>query len=354
MPTLLAMTKGAHDPASRFRLVQWIPHLERAGWEVKHYPCRPDHMWSSSLSGHWVRALHHRTGKAVRWANRLRDINTCGSADAVFVNRNLAGRGIFLERRLLKSNPRVIFDFDDAIFVGPGERVAELMCRNAAWVTPGNDYLAEYARQFTDRVTVVPTVIDTDRYPALPCHNRPLVRVGWSGSDQSLPTTLFPYLGMLRDLQKSFKFELVIVTNTRPILPVVDLEWRFHAWSAEDESRLGEKFDIGLMPLLDDHFQRGKCGLKLLQYMAAGLPTIASPVGVNRQITEPGVTGFLASTGTEWAQAIQNLISNPSLRIAMGAAGRQRCRNDYSVERWMPVMLFLLGRVASLPSHAIA
>jgi glycosyltransferase involved in cell wall biosynthesis len=354
MPALLAMTKGMHDPASRFRLVQWIPHLERAGWDVKHFPCRPDHIWSSSLSGRWARALHHRAGKAVRWVNRLRDINACGKADAVFVNRNLAGRGISLERRLLTRNPRVLFDFDDAIFVGPGERVAELMCRNAAWVTPGNDYLAEYARRFTDRVTVVPTVIDTERYPAPPYHDRPVIRVGWSGSDQSLPATLFPFLGMLRDLQKSVKFELVVLTNTRPILPVAGLDWTFHPWSAEDESRLGEKFDVGLMPLVDDDFQRGKCGLKLLQYMAAGLPTIASPVGVNRQITEPGVTGYLASTGTEWAQAIRSLIANPRLRMAMGAAGRQRCRSHYSVERWLPVMLHLLGKVASLPVRAIA
>jgi glycosyltransferase involved in cell wall biosynthesis len=203
-------------------------------------------------------------------------------------------------------------------------------------------------------VTVVPTVIDTGSYPEPRRQERSTVRIGWSGSDQSLPVTLFPYLNMLRDLQRSLAFELVIVTNTRPVLPLSDLNWSFHPWSAEDEPRLAEKFDIGLMPLVDDEFQRGKCGLKLLQYMAAGLPTVASPVGVNRQIVDPGVTGYLASSGPEWTQAIRTLVGNPRLRAAMGAAGRQRCRCHYSVERWLPVMLSLLGQVASVSARAIA
>src|SRR6185437_2370266 len=135
---------------------------------------------------------------------------------------------------------------------------------------------------------------------------------------QSIHATLVPYLKMLLWLQQKHDFELVVVTNTRPKLPVPALRWTFHPWRAEEEPFLESKFDIGIMPLVDNEFQKGKCGLKLLQYMAAGLPTAASPVGVNKEIVRQGVTGFLVRTETEWQQALENLISDANLRASMG------------------------------------
>lgn len=124
MPELLAMTNSAFDPASRVRLIQFIPGLERAGWKVDHRPNVPDRQWSSSLPGRWTRAAHYRAGRLrMKW-NRWRDVSEAGRFDAVFVNRDLAGRGTVFERRLLSRNPRVVFDFDDAIFLGPNEAAA--------------------------------------------------------------------------------------------------------------------------------------------------------------------------------------------------------------------------------------
>lgn len=345
MPSLLAMTNSAYDPASRVRLIQFIPALEKAGWRVEHRPNVPDRQWRSSLPGRWNRAVHHRIGRVrMKW-NRWKDVSEAGRFDAVFVNRDLAGGGLVFEKSLLSRNARVVFDFDDAIFIGRNEAAVAWMCSHSAWVTPGNEYLAQFARRFTSRVTVIPTVVDTDRYAL--AESRPAgapVRVGWSGSDQSITSALFPYLPMLESLQESLGFEFVIVTNTRPTLPVSRLRFTFLPWKAEEEGELGGQMDIGLMPLVDDAFQRGKCGLKLLQYMSAGLPTVASPVGVNATITISGETGFLASTDDEWGAALETLVRADTLRQAMGRAGRRRCEEHYSIKAWLPVLLEALDR----------
>jgi len=283
----------------------------------------------------------------MKW-NRWRDVSGAASYDAVFVNRDLAGRGGFFERQLLRRNPRVVFDFDDAIFIGRNEATVRWMCRNAAWVTPGNQYLAGWVERETKRFTVVPTVVDTEVYRPrrtdAPAHGGP-VRVGWSGSDQSIRATLVPYLGMLAALQSKLDFELVVITNTRPTFSVPSLRWSFVPWTAKGDAELAERMDIGLMPLVDDEFSRGKCGLKLLQYMASGLPTVASPVGVNRTITLPSRTGFLADTADEWASAIEALVRSGDKRAQMGAEGRRRCEQSYSVMRWLPVLHDILSCV---------
>jgi glycosyltransferase involved in cell wall biosynthesis len=222
------------------------------------------------------------------------------------------------------------------------------MCRNAAWVTPGNEYLARFASEESARVTVIPTVIDTEKYYVRsygPEAENGRIRVGWSGSDQSIAHGLFPYLGILAELQKTLDFELVIITNSEPKLPVPGIRWKFHKWAEADEADLGKHIDIGIMPLVDNEFQRGKCGLKLLQYMAAGLPTIASPVGVNSEITLEGRTGFLAANKEQWGSALKTLVSGPALRAEQGMAGRRRCVEHYSVVRWLPTLMEVFEKV---------
>jgi glycosyltransferase involved in cell wall biosynthesis len=293
--------------------------------------------------------VHYRLGRLAMKTNRLKDISEARDSEVVFVNRDLAGKGSWLERRLLSANPRVIFDFDDAIFIGDNEEAVRWMCKNAAWVTPGNEYLAEYVRNHSDRVTVIPTVVDTERYKARNWQGETTseVRVGWSGSDQSISHCLFPYVDMLAQLQERLGFNLVVITNTRPQIPNRKLRWSYVPWSAETEGDLAQYFDIGLMPLRDDPFQRGKCGLKLLQYMAAGLPAIASPVGVNTAITKEGETGFLAASHNDWARAIELLVGSHPMRASFGEAGRRRCESEYSVRRWFPELLGIMTRVAA-------
>lgn len=365
MPKVLGITQSGFDPASRFRFIQFIPHLERAGWEVIHRANRPDRQWNSPLRWRPLRAVHYRLGRvAMKW-NRVRDLSAARECDAIFINRDLANEGFFLRGLLAPHMPHVVYDFDDAIFVGKREPAVRWLCEKAGWVTPGNEYLAEYSRRHNARVTVVPTVIDTDAYePRKACAapGSTKVRIGWSGSDQSIGSTLFPRLEMLKALQARVPFELVVITNTRPTLPV-SLDWSFVPWRESDEHLLSTRMDAGIMPLKDDAFQKGKCGLKLLQYMAAGLPTVASPVGVNSQIVLPGLTGFLASTDAEWHESLERLVRSADLRASMGAQGRQRCEQHYSINRWLPELIHIFeqvsrrqpasqGRAAGVPSPA--
>jgi len=347
MSHLMGITQSSFDPASRFRFVQFIPHLERSGWRVDFRPNRPDRQWHSTLPSRSLRALHYRAGRLVMKANRLRDVLAAPACDVVFVNRDLASEGAGLRRLFQRAIHKTVFDFDDAIFVGSRESAVRWMCTHAGWVTPGNEYLAQYARQFNNNVTIIPTVIDTDacRPGSAPAGRTGLVRIGWSGSDQSIQATLVPQLAMLRELQAKMPFELVVITNTAPRLPVPDLRWRFVPWSARGEAHLADELDIGIMPLADDAFQRGKCALKLLQYMAAGLPTVASPVGVNATVVQPGVTGFLATSPAQWHAALARLLGDTGLRARLGAAGRQVCEQDYSIRRWLPTLLQIFDRI---------
>lgn len=348
MRSLLGLTQSSFDPASWFRFIQFVPYLRKAGWTVEHRPNRPDRQWRSNAPTKLLRAVHYRAGRLLMKMNRLRDVANAESFGAIFVNRDFAAEDSRLQKRFQPLMRRTIFDFDDAIFVGPKEGLVRWMCENACWVTPGNEYLANYARRFTNRVTVIPTVIDTELCRPRD-YDRPsgssTVRVGWSGSDQSIQATLVPYLPMLASLQREVDFELVIITNSRPQLPVENLRWKFCPWRREEEPFLESKFDIGIMPLVDDSFQKGKCALKLLQYMAAGLPTVASPVGVNAHVVQNGVTGFLARTDLEWRASLENLIRNEASRRIIGSAGRQLCEREYSIRSWLPVLLEILELV---------
>lgn len=350
MPSLMGMTQSGFDPASRFRFIQFIPYLRSAGWIVDHRPNRPDRQWFSRLPWRLARAVHYRAGRWLMTANRMRDIAESRDYDALFVNRDFAGEGMLMNRLFRPVIRRAVYDFDDAIFVGANEAAVRWMCENAFWVTPGNEYLASFVRRYTGRVTIIPTVIDTDvcrpRDYEKPARKGP-VRVGWSGSDQSIHTTLVPYLKMLAWLQRKMDFELVVVTNTKPQLPVPELRWTFYPWREEEEPFLQAKFDIGIMPLVDNEFQKGKCGLKLLQYMASGLPTAASPVGVNKEIVRQDVTGFLVRTETEWMQALEALVGNAALRASMGIAGRKVCEQEYSIRRWLPVLIKIFEQLAA-------
>ena len=334
--------------------MQFIPGLKAAGWRVSHRPNRPSRPWSSSLRNRMLRQWHHRCGTWRRRRHRAKDVRDAAEFDVVFVNRDLLAGEVIWEQRLLQQNPRVIFDFDDTIFLGDKKRAhIEWICRNAAWVTAGNDYLADFARRLTDKVTVLPTVVDTDGYKVKDhTVTQPAgIRIGWLGSPFSIAETLFPHLEMLAALQKQIGFEVVIISKPRPELPATTLKWNFIPWSPETESEIAQHFDIGVMPLVDDEFQRGKCGLKLLQYMAAGLPVISSPVGINRTIAPHG--GYVAAGAAEWRAAISALENDANLRRDLGLRGRKFCEQHYSLSAWLPELLSLLEKISGNKASAL-
>lgn len=339
MPKLLGITRSASDPSARFRFVQFVPYFKQAGWEVVHWPQSTDFIKAMSS-----RQLPRRLVSLLRVVNLWQIVQQVHRYDVVFMNRSMSyGHRFFFEQQLLRRNPRIIFDYDDMIFAGSTAPSVRWLCQYAAWNTPGNAYLAEIARQYTPHMTIIPTVIDVDTYTKRnytdTTSRKNRVRVGWSGSDLSIKSSLFPYIPMFAQFQKELGFDFVIITNTKPTLPTNDLHWEFIPWKPAIEGQLSDFMDVGVMPLVDDKFQRGKCGLKLLQYMAAGIPTIGSPVGVNQDIVLHGTTGFLADEQDEWFTALKALTTSTDLLPEMGQAGRNRCEQYYSIRRWFPELL---------------
>lgn len=349
-PRLIAYAHEEGGPASRFRVEQFLPLLEQAGWITSLRAQRPARPWDSPYGNGVVRSLHRRMRMRVRQLRRQRDIRAASTYDVVLLNRDLLGGRARYEDELFRRNPRVVFDFDDAIHLGAKEEHVAGICARAAWVTAGNELLADFARRHTDRVTVLPTVVDTDAYVVRREHERrgAPIRVGWLGSDRSIDETLVPHLAMLGRLRDALGFELVIVSKPRPELPAAIGPWRFVAWSPEVETRSAELFDVGIMPLLDDPFQRGKCGCKLLQYMAAGLPAVASPVGINARLLDGG-RGLLATCEDEWRAALAALVADAGRRRALGEAGRAFVEREYGLRAWFPVLEEILARVAGVP-----
>jgi len=344
---LMGCIHGADDPSSRFRFLQYMPHLRRAGWMVEHRPCRPPRPWVSPLESRVLRVLHRRLGRGVRRLNRWLDVAAAARCNVVMVHRDLLGQGMDCERLMQWVNPRIIYDLDDALFLGKAEVKIRWLCEHAAWVLAGNEYLAEWCRGVAKNVTVLPTVVDTDRY-VLPVREWPIgrPRVGWCGSPGSIRETLFPFVDMFARLQARLGFEFVVMTRPRPELPPCNLRWSYAEWSEEAERRLGDHMDIGVMPLVDNAFQQGKCGLKVLLYMAMGLPAVASPVGVNTRIVRHGETGFLADGEDEWEWAIGELMDASELRRRVRVRARADCEERYSVRAWLPVLLDVLDRVS--------
>ncbi len=341
---LVAYTHGIDDPAARLRIGQYASRFEGAGWRVSLRPQRPERPWDSPIDWPPARWMHQQARAALRRRRRRADLADASRFDVAFVTRDLLEGNVAHERRLRERNPRIVLDVDDAIHLGTKRAHFAYACGNAAWVAAGNERLAEAVRPFTDRVSVVPTVVDARRYPPPPAADagRPL-RLGWLGSDRSIRETLHAHASMLADLQADLGFELVVVSRPRREMPDARLTWRHVEWSPAVETRIAEHFDIGIMPLVDDELQRCKCGAKLLQGMAAGLPSIASPVGVNAKLVDAS-RGFLASHRDDWGEAIVRL-RDPDLRRAMGAEARRFVEREYSVDAWFPRLLEIVDAV---------
>ncbi|MCJ7663484.1 MAG: glycosyltransferase family 4 protein, partial [Desulfobacterales bacterium] len=196
-------------------------------------------------------------------------------------------------------------------------------------------FLKDYALQFNSQVTVIPTVLDTERYsPKKDYRHQGKINIGWLGLAYNLP-----YVQKLKKtLQKLKKeignFKFTVICSKAPEIDGVDII--FKSWSYDDEIEDIRNLDIGIMPLADDEWAKGKCGLKVLQYMACGVPVVASPVGVNNEIIKDGVNGFLATTDKEWLEKLSLLACNEELRRWVGQKGRETVEKNYSLKLWGP------------------
>jgi glycosyltransferase involved in cell wall biosynthesis len=259
------------------------------------------------------------------------------------------------ERLAFQAGKPVVYDFDDAFFHQYDRHPSwlfrklladklEPLLSGAAACTCANDYLRDYAAAFCERSVLLPTVVNTDLYkPSVPrttLIGRPLC-IGWIGS----PTTwayVRPLLPVLSSLADQYGLEVRVVGAGAAAVSDIFPGLRLIEWSEETEIAEVQRMDIGIMPIPDEPWTRGKSGYKLIQYMACGLPVVASPVGANREIVVQGQTGLFASDSHEWRNALERLIAEEPLRTALGAAGRLRAERNYSTQLHAPRLIALL------------
>ncbi|MDQ3918160.1 MAG: glycosyltransferase family 4 protein [Acidobacteriota bacterium] len=337
---ILAIVPSVYDtnPSQRFRIEQWEPLLRARGVEITFKPFESAELHAVLYKPGRVPEKLRLVAEALR--RRSGEVRSAKQYDAVYLLREAALLGPpYFERRLGRARVPFVFDFDDAVFVPyvspsngylsylkfPGKTRA--ICRMAAHVMAGNSYLADYAREVNPRVTVVPTTIDTEKYTVEPRAPNDVPVVGWSGS-YSTAQHLATLSGALRRLAARERFRLRVIGAPDFKIEGVDVEAL--PWRSETEVADMRPFDIGIMPLPDDPWSRGKCGLKALQYMALGVPTVCSPVGVNTEIIRDGENGLLAATDDEWVEKLSGLLGSESLRARLGRAGRETVEARYS------------------------
>ena len=352
--SVLFLTKYARNGASsRYRFFQYLPWLEQAGIHCQVMP-----LFDETYLVHRYQSGRGHVGDILRaFFRRLMILGTVRRFDLVVVEYEVLPYLPALPEWWLRwSGVPYVVDYDDALFHRYdqhrsgwvrrllGDKIARVM-RGAHLVTAGNAYLADYARcAGAHRVEVIPTVIDLGRYP--PSHTEPaldtLFTIGWIGS----PSTAKYLQAIVPALAKVCAGGMgrVRLIGSGPVdLPGVPVE--VLPWDEATEVDELKQFDVGIMPLPDEPWERGKCGFKLIQYMACGLPVVASPVGGNREIVDQGVNGFIADTTEEWVQALRMLMLDAGLRQRMGRAGRDKVEHEYCLQVTAPWLVALLQSI---------
>jgi len=334
-------------PGQRFRFELFLKALIKEGISYKISPFVSKRFYKIVFQkGHFIQKVGFTL---LGYGKRLGDLFRARSFDIIFIYRETTPfRTIFFEwwcKKVWKK--KIVYDFDDAIFlpaISDSNRVVSILKNSqkvfktiqmSDIVFVGNQYLASHARAFNDRIEILPTIIDTNAYAQQKknlTENRQLC-LGWSGSF----STISYFLDTIPLIQKihsssSHKFRVKIIGKAGIRIPGIEV--KSIAWQRDTEVSDLCEMDIGIMPLKDDPWSWGKCGLKILQYMALGIPPVASNVGVNKDIVIDGVNGFLAQTDEEWFQKIQTLLEDQDLRNHMGKMARKTIEENYSLKKY--------------------
>ncbi len=355
---VLAIVPSIYDtsPGQRFRLEQWENLLREKGVEITYSPFETEELreilyQSGNILGK-IRAVTKNMNR------RRKELDSIDEFDLVYVFREAALLGPpWFERKIGRAGKPMIFDFDDAVFVAyksPSngylsylkfpQKTGEI-CKLSAHIMAGNQYLADYSKQFNENVTIVPTTIDTEKYQVIEKPANPeIVTIGWSGSFSTVQH-LDTIRDALQELAREEKFRLRVIGT--PDYELAGVEVEALKWRSETEIEDLRAIDIGLMPLPDDQWSKGKCGLKALQYMALGIPTICSPVGVNSTIIQDGENGFIADGKDEWIEKLKKLLHSFGLRRKLGLAGRKTVEESYSTKSQVPRVFEIFQSVIS-------
>ena len=343
MKVLLLSRYGSLGASSRVRFLQYLPYFKTQGAEVSVMPLFSDDYLKALYSGQsrWRRVL-------AGYVRRIGALFRAGRFDVLIVEKELFP---FLpavaERWLSAVGIPYVADYDDALFhrydrhssvwvrAALGRKI-DVVMRHASVVIAGNDYVAEHARQAgTRRIEVIPTVVDTQRYQPRGGPPNEIPMIGWIGTPYT-SRYLKPLLPVFEALKARMPVRVIAVGARSEDFAGTVVETM--PWSEETEVASIQQFDIGIMPITDTPWERGKCGYKLIQYMACGIPVVASPVGVNTKIVRSRQNGLLAHDG-EWEQKLATLLRAPELRRTYGVRGREDVKGSYSVKAQAPRFL---------------
>lgn len=332
---ILFITQGNIDHASsRIRGVQYFPSLRRRGFSVLWFPRIP-----RKHNSYWWRYFIFPLVKRINtfrifWAAFFFDY------EILFVQRHFLPVWFF--RHIRKKGRKIVYDFDDAIYISERDSRADYktshMIRNADLVITSSPVLAEYACKLNANVEIITSPVDTELIKPFEKKSHP-VTIGWIGSGWT-SKYLEPLEEVFSMLQKKYKVDFLLVGSSQNILP--GIKRTICAWTLERESELISQMDIGIMPLLNREFEKGKGGYKLFQYMAARIPVVASPVGINSEIVEHGVNGFLCESKEEWFDCLSLLIEDKQRREEMGKHAYQAVLEKYSLTVCSEKMLSLI------------
>lgn len=350
MRILALMKYDARAASTRQRLLQFVPYLKRHGIHVEIAPLLDDEYLAKFANG----SRSNPATIATAYLRRLKAIWRSRSFDAVWVQyETLPYLPSVFERIVVKLGRHIICDYDDAIFHQYdahksgfvrrllGKKLTPLL-RRASLCVCGNVYIRDYIAQYCSNAIIIPTVVDTDVYRPPRGRVHEVLTIGWIGS----PSTWSYVEPLLPEILPCIaaagaKFRVVGAGPRAESLPGVEAI----EWSEESEVSEVQSFDIGIMPLPNEQWARGKCGYKLIQYMACGIPVIASPVGVNSEIVSEGKNGFLVQSPDDWRMALNKLLADRALRLKLGENGRQRVIERYSLQSQEPRLLAALAQL---------
>jgi len=339
-------------PSSRYRVYQYLDFLKKEGVDFRVSPAISSNHFTRVYSTD--RPINKLPYFGLVLFKRLRDLTMTGAGDIVFLQKEVLPQAYPLIEGLIKKlNRKLVFDFDDAIFLLPPKRRSLLynfryknsiprILRMSDYVIAGNEYLKQYALRFNRNVEVVPTSIDTKTYFVKKKEKKKKVNIGWIGSR----TTTF-YLDRLRNVFKILakRYNICINVIGTGDYRVDGVETVTRPWRLEREISDLQCFDVGVAPLNNDVWALGKCGCKVIQYMGLGIPAVASPAGIHGKIINDGVNGFLADSDKEWIEKLSQLIENEALRERFGFMGRKTVEERYSVRINAPKLLEILQMV---------